>query len=96
MADLVGEPKSIDFDGFKNVLILFCYKTLRSPGGGCVKRFLPLTAAEFSLDGDLFFMISRSEIIKNKSPSKYYLARSAKKNLFSQPHNKKPNHLIFR
>ena len=51
---------------------------------GCVKRFLPPTAAEFSLDGDLFFMISRSEIMKNKSPSKYYLTRSANKNLFTQ------------
>ena len=52
--------------------------------GGCVKSILPPSAAEFSLDGDLFFMISRSEIMKNKSPSKYYLARSAKKNLFTQ------------
>jgi len=56
--------------------------------GECVKRFLPPSAAEFSLDGDLFFMISRSEIMKNKSTSKYYLARSAEKNLFTQPSNK--------
>ena len=55
---------------------------------GCVKRFLPPSAAEFSLDGDLFFMISRSEIMKNKSPSKYYLAQSAKKNLYAQPLSK--------
>ena len=52
---------------------------------GCVKSLLPPAPAEFSLDGDLFFMISRSEIMKNKSPSKYYLVRSAKKNLFTQP-----------
>jgi len=49
---------------------------------------LPPSAAEFSLDGDLFFMISLREIMKNKSPSKYYLARSAKKNLFTQPQTK--------
>ena len=49
------------------------------------KKFLPPAAAEFSLDGDLFLMISRSEIIKNKSPSKYYLARRAKKRLFTKP-----------
>ena len=48
---------------------------------------MPPSAAEFSLDGDLFFMISLREIMKNKSPSKDYLARSAKKNLFTQPQN---------
>ena len=52
---------------------------------GYAMRFLLPSAAEFSLDGDLFFMISRSEIMKNKSPSKYYLVQSAKKSLFTQP-----------
>ncbi|MEY4135153.1 MAG: hypothetical protein RL386_1503 [Bacteroidota bacterium] len=46
---------------------------------------MPPAAAKFSLDGDLFFMISLREIIKNKSPSKYYLAQSAMKRLFTQP-----------
>jgi len=49
---------------------------------------LPPAAAEFSLDGDLFFMISLREIMKNKSPSKYYLAQSAEKRLLAQPQYK--------
>jgi len=48
---------------------------------------LPPAAAEFSLDGDLFFMISLSEIMKNKSPSKENSAAEGGKNLFTQPNN---------
>ena len=55
---------------------------------GCAKSLLPPSAAEYSLDRDLFFMISLREITKNKSLSKYYLARSAKKILFIQPLSK--------
>ena len=51
------------------------------------KNLLPPTAAKDSLDGDLFFVISLREITKNKSPSKCYLARSAEKILFTQPHS---------
>jgi hypothetical protein len=52
---------------------------------GCVKRFSPPAAAKCSLDGDIFFLILRSKIRKKMSPSKFNLARSAKKNLFTQP-----------
>jgi hypothetical protein len=52
---------------------------------GCVKRFSPPAAAKYSLDGDIFFLILRSKIRKKMSPSKFNLARSAKKNLFTQP-----------
>ena len=61
---------------------------------GCVKRFLPPSAAEFSLDGDLFFMISLREIMKNKSPSKYYLAISTKNNLFTKSLCFSPNYAL--
>ena len=49
---------------------------------GLCKKVLPPTAAEFSLDGDIFFLISQSEIRKKMSPSKFYLARSAIKRTF--------------
>ena len=43
-------------------------------------------AAKYSLDGDIFFLILLCKIRKKMSPSKYNLARSAVKNLFTQPH----------
>jgi hypothetical protein len=49
---------------------------------------LPPAAAKFSLDGDIFFLISQSEIRKKMSPSKFNLARSAEKILFTQPPQK--------
>jgi len=52
---------------------------------GCIKSILPPAAAKFSLDGDIFFLISQSEIRKKMSPSKFNLARSAEKRLFTQP-----------
>jgi hypothetical protein len=55
---------------------------------GCVKRFLPPAAAEFSFETDVFFMILRSKIMKNTSVSNFNLARSAVKNLFTQPLSK--------
>ena len=55
---------------------------------GCVKSISPPAAAKHSLDGDIFFMILRSKIIKKMSPSKDNLARSDKKRLFTQPHTK--------
>ena len=35
-------------------------------------RKLPPAAAEYALDGDIFFLISQSEIRKKMSPSKEY------------------------
>jgi hypothetical protein len=52
---------------------------------GCVKRFSPPSAAKYSLDEDIFFLILRSKIRKKMSSSKFNLARSTKKNLFTQP-----------
>jgi hypothetical protein len=52
---------------------------------GCVKRFSPPATAKYSLDVDIFFLILRSKIRKKMSTSKFNLARSAKKNLFTQP-----------
>jgi hypothetical protein len=51
---------------------------------GCVKRFSPPAAAEFSSEIRLIFTISLREIVKMRRISKYYLARSAMKNLFTQ------------
>jgi hypothetical protein len=47
--------------------------------------FSPPAAAKYFLDGDIFFLILLRKIRKKMSPSKYNLARSAKKNLFTQP-----------
>jgi hypothetical protein len=54
-------------------------------GWGCVKRFLPPSAAEFSFETDVFFMILLRKIMKNTSVSNFNLARSAEKILFTQP-----------
>jgi hypothetical protein len=48
---------------------------------GCVKRFLPPAAAEYSFERHVIFTISRSEIVKMTCLSKHNLARSAEKNL---------------
>jgi hypothetical protein len=48
------------------------------PGrGGCVKRFFPPSAAEYSFETDVFFMILRSKIMKNTSVSNLNLALRA-------------------
>ena len=52
---------------------------------GCVKRFLPPSAAEYYFERHLIFEISLREISKMMCLSKHNLARSAKKNLFTQP-----------
>ena len=52
---------------------------------GCVKSLLPPTAAEYSFERHMIFMISQSEIMKIMCLSKYNLARSAMKILFTQP-----------
>jgi hypothetical protein len=56
--------------------------------GGCVKRFSPPAAAKYSLDRDIFFLILLRKIRKKMSLSKYNLARSAVKRLFTQPPSK--------
>jgi hypothetical protein len=48
---------------------------------------LPPAAAEYYFERHIIFEISRSEISKMMCLSKDNLARSAKKNLFTQPHN---------
>ena len=53
--------------------------------GGCVKSFSSPEAAKYSLDEDIFFFIFRSKIKKKMSPSKFNLARSGEKDLFTQP-----------
>ena len=50
-----------------------------------MKSLLPPSAAEYSFETDVFFMILRSKIMKNTSVSNSNLARSAKKKLFAQP-----------
>jgi len=52
---------------------------------GCVKSLLPPAAAEYYFERHIIFEISRSEISKMMCLSKDNLARSAKKNLFTQP-----------
>ena len=48
---------------------------------GCVKRFLPPTAAEYYFETDVFFMILLRKIMKNTSVSNLNLARSAMKSV---------------
>ena len=55
---------------------------------GCVKSLLPPAAAEYYFERHVIFMISRSEIMKMTCLSKHNSARSAVKNLFTQPHTK--------
>ena len=45
--------------------------------GGCVKRFLPPAAAEYSFETDVFFMILQSKIMKNTSVSNLNLVLRA-------------------
>ena len=61
------------------------YTTPYSLGGGCVKSLLPPSAAEYSFVRHIIFTISRSEIVKMMCLTKYNLARSAVKTLFTQP-----------
>jgi hypothetical protein len=58
---------------------------------GCAKSLLPPAAAEYSSERHVIFTISRSEIVKMTCRSKYNLARSALKNLFTQPRVFKKN-----
>jgi hypothetical protein len=58
----------------------------QSSVGGCVKSLLPPAAAKFYFERHVIFTISQSEIVKMTCHSKHNLARSAKKNLFTQPH----------
>jgi hypothetical protein len=50
-----------------------------------VKSFSLPAAAKYAFDGDIFFLIFILKIRKKMSPPKFNLARSAKKNLFTQP-----------
>jgi hypothetical protein len=53
---------------------------------GLCEKFSPPAAAKYSLDGDILFLTLLRKIRKKMSPSKFNLARSAKKNnLFTQP-----------
>ncbi|MFZ4426279.1 MAG: hypothetical protein ACOYOO_03905, partial [Saprospiraceae bacterium] len=52
---------------------------------GCVKRFFLALRAKLYLDGDIFFLILRSKIRKNMSPSKEYFAAAGGENPFTQP-----------
>jgi hypothetical protein len=63
-------------------------------GWGCVKRFLPPSAAEYYFETDVFFMISRSKIMKNTSVSNLNFARSAMKRLFVQLRRFAPNYVL--
>jgi hypothetical protein len=58
--------------------------------GDSVKRFSPPAAAKYSFDVDIFFLILQSKIRKKMSTSKFFLARSAKKKLFTQPQTTVP------
>jgi hypothetical protein len=49
------------------------------------ESLLPPSAAKYSLDGDIFFVILLRKIRKKMSLSEYNLARSAMKRLFTQP-----------
>jgi hypothetical protein len=55
---------------------------------GCVKRFLPPTAAEYSSERHVILTISLREIVRMTCLSKHNLARSAVKILFTQPQHK--------
>ena len=50
-----------------------------------MKRLLPPSAAEYYFERHVILTISRSEIVKMTYLSKYNLARSTKKILFTQP-----------
>jgi hypothetical protein len=55
-----------------------------------LKGVLPPAAAKHSLDGDIFFLLLLRKSRKKMSPSKYNLAISAMKFLFTQPQNSFP------
>jgi hypothetical protein len=52
---------------------------------GCVKSLFMALLAKLNLDGDIFFLISRSEIAKMTCRSEEYSAAAGGKNLFAQP-----------
>jgi hypothetical protein len=52
---------------------------------GCVKSLLPPSAAEFYIETTLDSLILLRKINESSVVSNYYLARSAVKNLFTQP-----------
>jgi hypothetical protein len=56
--------------------------------GGCVKNNLPPSAAKYYFERHIIFEISLREISKMMCLSKDNLARSAMKNLFTQPPSK--------
>ena len=64
-------------------------RLLTKPGlylnGGCVKSLLPPVAAEYYFERHVISTISRSEIVEMTCLSKHNSARSAVKNLFTQP-----------
>ena len=73
-------------------LVRWCVKCILPPGAakysfvsGCVKSLLPPPAAKHSFVRHVIFTISRSEIVKMTCLTKYNLARSAVKRLFTQP-----------
>ena len=55
---------------------------------GCVKSVLPPAAAEDYFERHVIFTISLREIVKMTCLSKHHSARSAVKNLFTQPEGK--------
>jgi hypothetical protein len=69
-----------------------CVKGLLPPSAakdyferGCVKRFFTALRAELCFERHVIFTISRREIVKMTCLTKYNLARSAEKILFTQP-----------
>ena len=52
---------------------------------GCVKSLLPPSATEYYFERHVILTISRSEIVKMTCLSKHNSARSAVKELFTQP-----------
>jgi hypothetical protein len=52
---------------------------------GCVKRVFTALLAKLNLDGDIFFLISRSENAKMMCRSEEYSAAAGGENLFTQP-----------
>jgi hypothetical protein len=59
---------------------------------GCVKSLLPPSAAEHFFVRHVIFTISLCEIVKMTCLTKYNLARSAEKILFTQPRT--PNKIL--
>ena len=53
--------------------------------GGCVSNILPPAAAKYYFERHFILTISLREIVKMKCLSKHNSARSAVKNLFTQP-----------